>query len=199
MADVARLGDDVLVAMLGRASGRHLHALAHNHDPREVEVGRRRRSIGSQHALGRGPRSPEDIDAVAVAIVDRVTRRLRGARRVGRTVVLRLRFDDFSKATRSHTLARATAHTATVLAAVRTLLAAAMPEIERRGVTLVGVAIQNLDDDRAVQLILPFDHQSEDALDAALDGVRDRFGTASVTRAVLLGHHHHPSVPLLPD
>jgi DNA polymerase-4 len=199
VADVARLGDDVLVAMLGRAAGRHLHALAHNHDPREVEVGRRRRSIGSQHALGRGPRSPEDIDAVAVAIVDRVTRRLRAARRVGRTVVLRLRFDDFSKATRSHTLARATAHTATVLAAVRTLLAAAMPEIERRGVTLVGVAIQNLDDDRAVQLILPFDHQSEDTLDAALDGVRDRFGTASVTRAVLLGHHHHPSVPLLPD
>jgi DNA polymerase-4 len=199
VADVARLGDDVLVAMLGRASGRHLHALAHNHDPREVEVGRRRRSIGSQHALGRGPRSPEDIDAVAVAIVDRVTRRLRAARRVGRTVVLRLRFDDFSRATRSHTLARATAHTATVLAAVRTLLAAAMPEIERRGVTLVGVAVQNLDDDRAVQLILPFDHQSEDALDAALDGVRDRFGTASVTRAVLLGHHHRPSVPLLPD
>ena len=39
-----------------------------------------------------------------VGLVDRVTRRMRAAGRVGRTVVLRLRFDDFSRATRSHTL-----------------------------------------------------------------------------------------------
>ena len=66
--------------------------------------GRRRGSIGSQRALGRSPRSPEAVDAVVVGLVDRVTRRMRAAGRVGRTVVLRLRFDDFSRATRSHTL-----------------------------------------------------------------------------------------------
>ena len=74
--------------------------------------GRRRGSIGSQRALGRSPRSPADLDAVLVGLVDRVTRRMRAAGRVGRTVVLRLRFDDFSRATRSHTLHRATAETA---------------------------------------------------------------------------------------
>ena len=77
--DVARLPERALVAILGRAAGHHLHALAHNRDPRPVEVGRRRRSIGSQRALGRRPRSPDDIDAVLVGIVDRVTRRLRAA------------------------------------------------------------------------------------------------------------------------
>jgi DNA polymerase-4 len=199
VGQVAGLAEVSLVSMLGRAAGRHLHALAHNRDPRPVQVGRRRRSIGSQRALGRSPRSPEAVDAVVVGLVDRVTRRMRAAGRVGRTVVLRLRFDDFSRATRSHTLPRATAHTQTILATARGLLATAMPMIERQGLTLVGVAIANLDDDRAVQLMLPLDRHSGYALDAAVDEVRERFGTTAVTRAVLLGRDQGLVVPLLPD
>ena len=199
VGDVARLAQETLVSMLGRASGRHLHALAHNRDPRPVHVGRRRGSIGSQHALGRSPRSLESVDASLVGLVDRVTGRMRTAGRVGRTVVLRLRFDDFSRATRSHTLPRATAHTPTILATARGLLAGVVPLIVCRGITLVGVAVGNLDDDGSVQLTLPFDRASGGALDAALDGVRDRFGPAAVTRAVLLGRDPGFSVPLLPD
>src|SRR5207248_3792565 len=105
-----------LVSMLGAALGRHLDALAHNRDPRPVDPGRRRRSMGSQRALGRAPRSPDSIDAIVMGLVDQVTRRMRAAGRVGRTVVLRLRFDDFTRATRSHTMAQATAHTQTILA-----------------------------------------------------------------------------------
>jgi DNA polymerase-4 len=164
-----------------------------------VQVGRRRRSIGSQRALGRAPKSADTIAAAAVGLVDRVTRRMRSAGRVGRTVVLRLRFDDFSRATRSHTLDRATAHTHTILTTVRALLTTAMPMIERQGLTLLGVAVGNLDDDGAVQLALPFDRRSASALDAALDDVRDRFGSAAVGRAVLLGRDQGLSVPLLPD
>jgi DNA polymerase-4 len=199
VGEVAQLAEPALVSILGRASGRHLHALAHNHDPRPVQVGRRRRSIGSQHALGRTPRSPDDVDAAVVALVDRVTRRMRTAGRVGRTVVLRVRFDDFSRATRSHTLSQSTAQTQTILDTARGLLTTAMPMIERQGVTLVGVAVGNLGDDGAIQLALPFDRLSGSALDAALDDVRDRFGSTAVTRAVLLGRDQGLSVPLLPD
>src|SRR5947208_283576 len=199
VGEVARLTEAALVSMLGQASGRHLHALAHNRDPRPVRVGRRRGSIGSQRALGRSPRSPDAVDAVLVGLVDRVTRRMRTARRVGRTVVLRLRFDDFSRASRSHTLPQATAHTHTILATARGLLASAMPLIERQGLTLVGVAVANLDDDRAVQLALPFDRRSDGALDAVLDEIRARFGSNAVTRAVLLGRDQGLTVPLLPD
>jgi DNA polymerase-4 len=198
VGEVARLDEAALVAMLGVASGRHLHALAHNRDPRPVEVGRRRRSIGSQRALGRSPKSRDTIDAVALELVDRVTRRMRAARRVGRTVVLRLRFDDFTRVSRSHTLHRATSQTQTVLATVRALLAAAMPMIERRGLTLVGVAVGNLDTD-AGQLALPLDRRSASALDAAIDEVRDRFGAAAITRAALLGRDPGITMPLLPD
>jgi DNA polymerase-4 len=196
---VARLGEAALVSMLGTAAGRHLHALAHNHDPRPVQVGRRRRSIGSQQALGRSPRSPQAIDAVVAALVDRVTRRMRAAGRAGRTVVLRLRFDDFSRATRSHTLPRATDHTQTILDAARGLLTTALPMIERQGLTLVGIAVSNLENDDAVQLALPFDNWSGGALDAALDEVRERFGSTAVTRAVLLGRDQGFTMPMLPD
>jgi DNA polymerase IV len=199
VGDVAVLAEEALVAFLGHAAGRHLHALAHNRDPRPVRRGRRRGSIGSQRALGRSRKSPDTIDAAVVALVDRVTRRMRTAGRVGRTVVLRLRFDDFSRATRSHTLPQATAHTHTILTTARGLLATAMPMIERRGLTLVGVAVGNLADDRAVQLVLPFDRHSGLTLDAALDDVRDRYGTAAITRAVLLGRNDRPGPPLLPD
>jgi DNA polymerase IV len=199
VGQVARFPEATLVSILGRASGRHLHALAHNCDPRPVQVRRRRRSMGAQRALGRTPKSPDALDAVVVALVDRLTRRLRKAHRVCRTVVLRLRFDDFSRATRSHTLFEATAETETILATARGLLTAALPMIERQGLTLVGVSLGNLDDDGAIQLALPFDRPRASALDAALDHVRDRFGSAAITRAVLLGRDQGPSVPLLPD
>jgi DNA polymerase-4 len=202
VGEVAQLAEAALVSILGLASGRHLHALAHNRDPRRVHVGRRRRSMGAQRALGRSPRSwdaLDALDAVVVALVDRLARRLRAARRVCRTVVLRLRFDDFSRATRSHTLSEATAQTQTILATARALLAAATPMIESQGITLVGVALGNLQDDGAIQLALPFDRERASALDATLDVVRDRFGSRAITRAVLLGRDQGLSVPLLPD
>jgi DNA polymerase-4 len=199
VGEVARLAEAALVAMLGRASGRHLHALAHNHDPRPVQVRRRRRSIGAQRALGRSAKSHDVIDTALVALVDRVTRRMRAAGRVGRTVMLRLRFDDFSRATRSHTLPHATAQTQMVLSTARGLLATAAPLIEQQGLTLIGVAVANLDNDDAVQLALPFDRRNSDALDAALDELRERFGSNAVTRAVLLGRDLGLTMPLLPD
>jgi DNA polymerase-4 len=199
VGEVAALPEGALVAMLGSASGRHIHALAHNRDPRVVRVGRRRGSIGSQRALGWRPTSRQDVDASLIGLVDRVTRRMRGARRVGRTVVLRVRFDDSTRITRSHTLPQSTAHTQTVLGVARQLLASVDELIEERGITLVGVSVSNLDDDRAVQLALPFDEQCSTNLDTAVDLVRDRFGSAALTRAVLMGRDPGLAVPLLPD
>jgi DNA polymerase IV len=200
VAQVADLSEPTLVRMLGRAAGRHIHALARNRDPRRVEVGRRRRSIGTQRALGRRrSRSAEDLDTDLVALIDRLSRRLRAAHRVCRTVVLRLRFDDFSRATRSHTFPEATAQTETMLAVARGLLEIAMPLIRRQGITLIGVTFTNLDNDDAIQLALPFDGPFAPSIDVTLDRVRDRFGSKAITRAVLLGRDQGMSVPLLPD
>jgi DNA polymerase IV len=198
VGQVANLDEGLLVYMLGRASGRHLHALAHNRDPRPVQTGRRRRSIGSQRAMGRRPKSFEEIDSSVIAIVDRVARRLRAGRRLCRTVVLRLRFDDFSRATRSLTMPRLTGQSAEILETARALLAQVAPLIEARGITLVGISLTNLEDADRVQLTLTDDWRP-DALDAALDEVRDRFGSDAITRAVLVGRDPGIAMPLLPD
>jgi DNA polymerase-4 len=162
-----------------------------------VRTRARRRSIGAQRALGRRPRPRDELDAVLMILVDRVTRRMRTARRVCRTVVLRLRFSDFSRATRSSTMLEPTDQTDTILALATRLLTLSMPTISRRGLTLVGVALTNLADQGGVQLRLPFERVRE--LDETLDLIRDRFGSGAITRGTLVGRDPGPWVPLLPD
>jgi DNA polymerase-4 len=199
VGQVAAMSESALVSILGRAAGRQLHALAHNRDPRRVVPRRRRGSIGAQCALGRRRRSSADVDAVLLGLVDRVARRMRTAHRIGRTVTLRLRFDDFTRATRSLTLHESTAETRAIYDVARGLLAAEARMIERRGLTLVGVAVSNLADDTPVQLPLPIERRGELELDLAIDEIRGRFGLESIKRAVLLGRETGFAMPLLPD
>lgn len=185
--------------MLGTAVGAHLHALARLRDPRPVDTTRRRASIGSQRALGTGPRSAEELDLILTQIVDRLARRLRDGDRVCRSVVLRLRFGDFAKATRSRTLGSATDRTAILLTVARALLAAAHPEIAERGITLIGLSLSHLDRADRIQPELPIDWGDDERLDTVLDTLRDRFGATSVSRAAQLGRDPGWSSPILPE
>ncbi|GAB2512246.1 DNA polymerase IV [Nocardia heshunensis] len=200
VGQLAELGEGPLAAVLGPAVGRHLHALSWARDPRRVDTGRRRRSIGAQRALGRRHRSDEEIEAYLHGLADRLGHRLRTARRVCRTLVLRMRFDDFGRATRSHTLPEATDSGEVILRAARTLLESALPLIhERGGLTLIGLSLTNLDNADTMQMSLPFEARAESTLDSTLDALRDRFGAGTVTRAALLRRGEGLSVPILPD
>ncbi|NNG38404.1 DNA polymerase IV [Flexivirga sp. ID2601S] len=198
VGELARLDRETLVAIVG-PGGRHLHEVSHARDPRRVEVGRRRRSIGSQRAIGRGRHTAEELDATLISLVDRVTRRLRAGERVGRTFTLRLRFEDMTRATRSRTVRRSGAGTDAWLATGRELLAETAPLIADRGLTLLGISISGLDESDTEQLELPFDTVEPSRLDGALDAVRDKFGSASITRGVLVGRDRGFEAPLLPD
>ncbi|MGB6182961.1 MAG: DNA polymerase IV [Rhodococcus sp. (in: high G+C Gram-positive bacteria)] len=204
IGDLAAHHQGALASVLGSAAGGHLHALSNGLDARRVVTGRSRRSVGAQHALGRRHKEPADVDAALVELVDRVTYRMRKGHRAGRTITLRLRFDDYSRATRSTTLTRATADTHVVLTAARSLLAASMSAITMQGLTLVGIAVSNLEDGGALQLELPFgpaenEHPTIDrnALDEALDGVQRKYGSSAIGRGVLLGREQQSSVPML--
>lgn len=201
VADVAELPESALRPMVGGAMARQLYALSRNIDRRRVTTGVRRSSVGAQRALGRrgNTMSAAEVDVVVVNLVDRITRRMRGAGRTGRTVVLRLRFDDFGRATRSHTLPRATASTDAILAAARALVTAAAPVIAERGLTLIGFAVSNIDHQGSQQLELPFDSEPDPvAIDGAIDEVRQRFGNAMLTRGVLVGRDPGLEMPTLP-
>jgi DNA polymerase-4 len=201
VAQVAELSESMLASMVGPAMGRQLYCLSRNIDRRRVNTSHRRRSVGAQRALGRQRRTPAELDAVVIGLIDRITRRMRSAQRTGRTVVLRLRFEDFTRATRSHTMAQATGSTAPILAAARALVAAAEPLIAERGITLIGFAVCNIDRDGAQQLELPLDGGPPDTvdLDAAVDQVRRRYGNALLTRGVLVGRDPGMEMPHLPD
>ncbi|WP_078354438.1 DNA polymerase IV [Mycobacteroides chelonae] len=203
VADIADLGESTLASMVGRAMGHQLHCLAHNVDPRRVQGGRRRRSIGAQCALGRRRRTGDEIDAIATQLIERIARRMRGTGRSCRTVVLRLRFDDYTRATRSHTVSRPTTSTEHLLAVARRLVAEAAVLVAERGITLIGFSVSNFDSCGVTQLELPFDSSQTNtlALDSTLDELRERFGTRSVTRATLLhgGGHEEWGIPTFED
>lgn len=197
VGEVAALPLENLIAIAGTAAGHKLHALAHNRDHRQVERRKRRSSIGSQRALERRPKGQVELNAILREIVDRVTHRLRLSNRMGRTVVLRFRFDDFSRATRSFTLPTATSQTPAILNACDGLLKSMEPTIRREGLTLLGLSISNLSDSDEVQLSLPFADGS--SLDAAIDDVRAKFGNSSIGRATNVNRAQGIAVPQLPD
>jgi DNA polymerase-4 len=199
VGQLAELEEATAERLLGKASGAHLHALARLRDPRPVDTTRRRGSIGSQRALGRRPRTPDELDLMLTQIVDRLARRLRDGGRACRTVVLRLRFGDFAKATRSHTVGAPTDRTAVLLAVAQGLLAGALPEIAERGVTLIGVSLSQLRRAGDLQPELPIDWGEGVRLDTVLDAVREKFGATSVARAAHLGRDPGWSTPLLPE
>jgi DNA polymerase-4 len=199
VGQLAELEEATAEKLLGKATGAHLHALARLRDPRPVDTTKRRGSIGSQRALGNRPRSPEELDLILTQIIDRLARRLRDGDRTCRTIVLRLRFGDFAKATRSRTLPFPSDRTAVMLTVARGLLAAAQPTITERGITLIGVSLSQLGRTDSFQPELPIDWEDGARLDTVLDAVRDRFGATSVARATQLGRDPGWSTPLLPE
>jgi DNA polymerase-4 len=202
VADVAEISEAMLASLVGGAMGGRLYALSHNIDLRRVSTGVRRRSVGAQRALGRAGNTvtPAEVDAVVIGLIDRIATRMRAAGRSGRTVTLRLRFNDFGRVTRSHTLPWATCSTQALLGTARRLVAAAAPLIAERGLTLVGFAISGIDRDGAEQLVLPFTSGSEPAaVDAVVDSVRRRYGRSALTRGVLVGRDAGLEMPHLPD
>lgn len=114
-------------------------------------------------------------------------------------MVLRLRFGDFTKATRSRSLRAPTDRTAILLTVARALLAVAHTEIAERGITLIGISLSQLDRVDRVHPELPIDWGDEARLDTVLDDLRDRYGATSVSRAAQLGRDPGWSSPVLPE
>ena len=205
VGDVARTSQVRLAAEIGESAAAHLLDLANGRDPRPVTPRERRKSIGAQSAFPLGSRDREQIDSLAAALVDRTARRLREAGRACRTVSIGLRFGDFSRASRAHTLTFPTDETETILAAVRELFEASRDEIEARDLTLIGVSLGNLTQADTVQMELPLGQveanaaRDNSALDQAVDDVRSRFGEGVIKRASMIDADQGVPVPTLED
>lgn len=202
VGDVARTSRVRLASVIGESAANHLLDLAGGRDPRPVEPRERRKSIGAQSAFPRGSRSPEQVDSLAAALVDRTARRLREAGRATRTVSIGLRFGDFSRATRARSLPFPTDETEAILAAVRELFEASRDEIREKDLTLIGISLGNLQGADTVQMELPLTADSgadSSALDQAVDRVRAQFGEGVIKRASMIDADQGLPVPTLED
>ncbi|MBJ7354393.1 MAG: DNA polymerase IV [Thermoleophilaceae bacterium] len=197
VGDIAALKEDTLCTILGKAQGHRLHALANNQDPRRVAPRERRKSIGAQRAISKQPRTRAELEAILDSLVDRVTPRLRRAGRSSRTVVLSVRFGDFSRITRSRTLPAPSTSSAEFRAALRALLAPEMEQIHELGITLIGIALANLDD--GAQLELAFDGPGGHEIDATVDAVKERFGKDAIRRGAMVGKDQGFAAPQVED
>ncbi len=205
VGELADSDPTVLARVTGRSAAERLVALANNRDPRPVRPRDPRKSFGAQSAFPAGSLEPDEVRATLASLVDRATGRLRGARKLTRTVTVGVRFADMSRATRSRSLEIPTDRTDLVLEAARELLDSAAGS-EMEDLTLVGVALGNLETDRAVQMELPLDRspgesdpEAPGSLDRALDDLRDRYGTEAVTRASLVEKGGTGATPVLPE
>ena len=198
IGQLAEASEASLAHWLGPGIGRHFHALSWNRDPRSVVTERRAGSVGAQSALGRGHSDLESLGQVLLRLADRVSSRMRAKNRAGRTLTVRVRFDDMSRASRAVTLPAAVASTAALHHAGLPLLADAQGDAGRN-LTLVGIAVSKLEVGGPLQLELPFDDgdpiragskigAAHLLVDRKVDLARDRFGRDAVGRAsVLLG------------
>ncbi len=196
---------DALDAWLGKGSGRHLHALAHNQDPRVVENGRRAGSVGAQSAFGGSVADPDAHRRVLLRLAERVGSRLRAKGRAARVVTVRLRFADFRAITRRTTLPGPTSSTSAIHHAACDLVASALAEAgEGRGLNLLAISMSALVRHPDLQMELPLEGpdlgdpivrpgsprgMAARALDGAVDRAREAFGDAAIARAALLGAH----------
>jgi len=192
IGDVSCLGEEALVRAFGDATGRHFHRLSLGLDDRPVVSGRGRKSLGHENTFHRDVADRAEVRRRLFAVCDEVARRLRNEEIVGRTVVLKLRWEGFETVTRQRVL-DAPANTTERLwpVALELLEAADRPKLKVR---LVGISLKDLAPYRAGQLSL-FAAQEEpvdDRVAGAIDALNDRFGRDSVTRAALLGRRDRP-------
>jgi len=180
IGDVARTPIRMLEARVGRAAAEHLSALSNAHDPRPVEGGVAARSISSESTFEHDLVEGDVIEREALRLCDQVAARLATSRLSGQTIILKVRFGDFSTISRSSRQSVPVAHTADIWDTARGLLTRA--GIGNRSVRLLGIAVSDLVDTADARQ-LAFGAERRDAAAEAVNEVRERFGSASVIPA----------------
>lgn len=184
VGDVAAMPADALERAVGPALAERLGRLANGVDPRDVTTSRVEKSIGHETTFGHDLSDPDELRRALLGLAGNVAVRLRKAGMVGRTVVLKLRYDDFRTVTRSRTLAEPT----DVARRIYEEAAEAMAELVGRGerIRLIGVRAEQLRPGDAGAALWDPDEEWRDA-ERTIDEVVAKFGRGAVKPAALVG------------
>ncbi|MEM9036165.1 MAG: DNA polymerase IV [Actinomycetota bacterium] len=187
VGDLSEIPLGALIASIGDAHGRHLHALSHARDPRPVVTDRVAKSISHEETFPHDHHDHSTLDPELAQMADAVSARLRRNGLVSRTVQIKIRFGDFRTITRSTTLADPIDDGPALLRAGRELLASVDPT---PGVRLLGLGAAGLSDGSTRQMSLDdlLDDGTGSAVGEAVDAIRERFGSAAIGSATAAGH-----------
>ncbi|MGW8282506.1 MAG: DNA polymerase IV [Gemmatimonadota bacterium] len=185
IGDVAGLGPEVLGRRLGESAGRHFHRLSLGIDPRSVNPGHERKSLGKERTFGEDVSDRQVVERRLFGLCEGVTAALRRKRLAGTTVTVKVRFDGFETLTRRHTLDAPVDTMEALWPAVRELFRKA--DRRNRKIRLVGVTVSGFDTaPPQLGLFEAAEPDIDHRVAEVVDRLSERYGRGTVTRAVLL-------------
>jgi DNA polymerase-4 len=184
VGDVAHASLASLTTALGVAQGTKLHDLAWARDPRSVMTEREEKSVGHEVTFEFDVTEPAVIRRELLQMSDRVAVRLRRAGLVGKTVVLKLRFGNFTTITRSRTLGEPTDLGRRIYEEVADIYRSVERPDAR--IRLVGVRMEHLTARADAATALWDSDESWRDAEHAVDDVSERFGRGTVRPATLV-------------
>ena len=186
VSDIAHTPLDTLKRALGEAAGSSLHELSWGRDPRRVVPEQAEKSVGAEETFPRDVDDPEIVLREVLRLSERVAARLRAQDVVGRTVVLKVRFADFTTITRSRTLPEHTDVARTIYGTARELFERL--GLDRARLRLVGVRVEGLVPASSGHRQLALDERPQGWREAerAVDRASARFGAGVVRPAALV-------------
>ncbi|MEQ8788937.1 MAG: DNA polymerase IV [Pirellulaceae bacterium] len=187
IGQLRRLSRESLEQSFGR-HGEHLWRLAQGLDDRRVVPDRAAKSISHETTFAENITDAEVLEGWLLHLTEQVAWRLRKHGRAGATVNIKVRYGDFHTVTRAESLPEPTNVTEEIWHAARRLFTERLPN-RRLSVRLLGVGVSNLTaaDDVQPTLFADEHRESQQRLDQALDGIRDRFGRGTIHRGAELG------------
>jgi len=186
IGDLAAAGSARLESLLG-AWGTQVHFLASGIDDRRVHPGHAAKSVGAEETFMSDLRQPAELEPRLLSQSQRVARRLWSAGLCGRTVVVKVKYADFTSCTKRMQLPEPVFDTDSIHAAAKELLSR-FTGIEKRGVRLTGVTVTALMAGPPPPTLFPDeDKERRQTIEEVSNAIRARFGRTSVTRATLIG------------
>jgi DNA polymerase-4 len=182
--DLRKAGEDTL----WRVFGKHAKAMrerAAGLDDRPVEPNRAEKSISAEETYAADIRGSALLTVEILRLADRAASRLRAQGLAAGRVSVKIRRGDFTTFTRQRALGSATHDTAVVSAVAKNLLGEWLADQPNAPIRLLGVGVGGLKTLQQADLFAGSAAQGS-RLDAAIDGIRDRFGRSMLTRASLL-------------
>jgi DNA polymerase-4 len=189
IGDLFKYPRDILEKKMGKL-GDHFYNLAHGIDPRHVEIDEIVKSISNEHTFAHDINDVNILYKTILQLSEKVGYRLRKKGLQGRTIHLKLRYENFSTITRNKTLASAIDSTQVLFSVIKELFDNNYQQ--GRKVRLLGVGISGFKNEEGDQLSL-FDNQikKHDRLDQLQDALTNRFGKHIISRAESLNGNNH--------